>query len=326
MLTKQVLAALSSPGLAFRVAAQAGLELHTLDDQEARIAHPVHLALWRHAADASGDALFGLRVAKTLETASYGVLGYAMASSATLGDAWRRLQAYSALLYDELTLREERRSHQVVFKYELAGDAGPPALFEAALASFVLNARRLTAGRFQVTEVRLRHASQRNQLARHLAAPVYFERAENAIVAEAASLQLPIASADPGLAALLERYASELLGRLPRADDFVEQVRRFLLATLPSGVPSAEQAASRLGLSVRTLQRRLRDQGVGFRALVDRVRHEVAVEHLATPHVSVAQVAFMLGFSEDNAFDKAFRRWTGMSPSAFRRTKQSSTL
>jgi AraC-like DNA-binding protein len=247
------------------------------------------------------------------------VLGHALASSETLGDAWLRLRRYTALLYDELQLTQELRAGEAVLVYTLAGDAAPRPLFEAALASLVLNGRRLTGGRFAPLEVHLRHRDGGQALARALGVPVRSGRGAYALIADASSLALPVLGANAPLALVLDRYAAELLARLPRGDRLLEETRRLVLSSLASGVPLASVAARRLGLGPRTLQRRLNERGLSYRGLVDEIRREAALEYLQRADVSPGEIAFALGFSEAKAFQKAFRRWTGESPGGYRR-------
>ena len=146
-----------------------------------------------------------------------------------------------------------------------------------------------------------------------------FAAAEHALVLAAADLERPLASADPHLRRFMERDLARNLARLPAADDWAEAVRSVLAARLHRGPPDLEEIAGELGVSRRTLQRRLREQRVDFRRLRDEVRHRLAVGYLREPGRSVAEVALLLGYGEVSAFHHAFRRWTGASPGAWQR-------
>ena len=102
------------------------------------------------------------------------------------------------------------------------------------------------------------------------------------------------------------------------------RVRELLAAQIREGEPEQAQLARSLGMSERTLQRRLRDEGLAFAALVDKVRTELAELYLSDPKLAVFEVAFLLGYSEPSAFNRAFRRWTGQSPSQFRASREGS--
>lgn len=320
LLTRVVLAAAEQAGVPTgTLVAAAGLDPALLEDADARVPHPAHLAVWREAVARSGDDSFGLRVAALLEPRTYGVVGYAFAASATLAEAWERLSRHSRLLYDEVRLTRTERGDEVALGYTLGGRVGPDALYEAAVVSLTLNARRICGGALRPLRVVLRHRAPPRRLPQLLGAPVLFGQTEDALVVEREALSASVRGADPQLASILDRHAQDLLQRLPPvADDLVQQVRRVMVDALPGGLPDAATVANRLGLQVRTLQRRLRERGVTLHGLGDQVRQELARAHLANPQLPLAEVAFLLGFTEPSAFHKAFRRWTGQSPGAFR--------
>ena len=139
------------------------------------------------------------------------------------------------------------------------------------------------------------------------------------MLVSADQLALPVSAADPYLLAVLEQHADEALGRQAQARDGLrERVGRLLTQDLPRGVPTARQVASALGMSERTFARRLQAEDTSFRALVDDVRREMARSYLSDPELSLAQVAYLIGYGDQSAFSNSFRRWTGQSPRRFR--------
>ncbi len=148
--------------------------------------------------------------------------------------------------------------------------------------------------------------------------PVTFGHACSEIELEPAVLRLPIRDEDPAMSRLMERYAEEWLARLGGQASLVEQIRRHIYTELGNGVPSAEAIARPLGLSERSLSRRLRAEGLSYLEIVDSVRRELALVYLRNRSLKMAEVAFLLGFSELSAFYRAFRRWTGMTPAQVR--------
>ena len=124
---------------------------------------------------------------------------------------------------------------------------------------------------------------------------------------------------DPALFDLLDRHARGLAGRAPGEGEIAARVRASVAAELPGREPSVAAVARRLATSARTLQRRLGEEGTSFARLVDEVRRERAETFLRAGDVSIAEVSWLVGFSEQSAFTRAFRRWTGTSPTDFRR-------
>jgi AraC-like DNA-binding protein len=161
----------------------------------------------------------------------------------------------------------------------------------------------------------------------HLAffrAPVRFSTGMNGLFFPATLLNEPCVRNDPSLLTVLERYAAALLDRTPRGSGLAERVRATLLQEIREGEPKASNVANRLKMSVRTLNRLLGNEGTTFRELLDHLRNELAVRHLREDTLAIAEIAFLLGFSELSAFYRAFHRWTGQSPAEFRRSLRSS--
>ena len=135
---------------------------------------------------------------------------------------------------------------------------------------------------------------------------------------EGLDLARPLATTNPGVALASERLVTDYLARLDR-DDVVAQVKRELLGFFPAGTPTQSTVARAVGLSARTLHRRLAEAGTSFEKLLDETRRELAAEYVRRTDYSVGEVAYLLGFAETSSFNRAFRRWNGKSPSEFRR-------
>ncbi|MEM9072373.1 MAG: helix-turn-helix domain-containing protein, partial [Myxococcota bacterium] len=127
--------------------------------------------------------------------------------------------------------------------------------------------------------------------------------------------------ADRSMNQFFERYADDLLEQMQRGTTARARVRAIVEVELANGDPSSGQVAKRLAMSERSLRRTLREEGTTFREVVDEVRHGRALSLLRAPQMSVAQVAYLLGFSDVSTFSRAFKRWTGTSPRAFRRSE-----
>jgi AraC-like DNA-binding protein len=149
---------------------------------------------------------------------------------------------------------------------------------------------------------------------------VRFEQPTAAVLYSAEQMSLPIRLADPTLSGYLDDLASIKLGGLHDGDnqDLVSRVRQTLWDMLPGGRSDLWRTASAMGMSARTLQRRLGEQGTSFSRVLDDLRRELSDELLTGQRLAVSEVAFLLGYSEPRAFQRAFRRWRGVSPKKFR--------
>ena len=149
-------------------------------------------------------------------------------------------------------------------------------------------------------------------------APIVFGATCNAIVTKASRLDAPMLHANPRIAAAFEIHATQLLDGLSRTRGIAGRVRQEVMAQLQTGIISMSETGSRLGMSVATLRRRLEEEGVTFSSIVDDVRKSLSKQYLGDAALSVTEIAFLLGFSSVTAFGRAFKRWTGVSPIAYR--------
>ena len=154
--------------------------------------------------------------------------------------------------------------------------------------------------------------------ARLFRCPVIFDAPFNKLTFNSASLSLPIEQADEGLVRMLDRHAQELLAKYPPRDTVIDNARTVITRELNGGNPSLEHVAAQLGLSERTLQRKLQELGTSHNDLVEQIRRELAMRYLKEPDMAICEVAYLTGFSEPSSFHRAFKRWTGVTPGAFR--------
>lgn len=300
-----------------------GLDPALLDDPDRRIPFAQVAALYEEAARLTGDDAFGLHVGEESSPELFDVLGYVLVNSPTLNESLRRLVRYHAIWSDGAGFSLEVDGERARLAYEYPDPAPGPRRHdsEMTLSVAVSYARRVTGVEWAPREVSFRHPRPRStaEHRRIFRAPVKFNRPATELVFDRALLDLPIAKADPGLCDILDRQARELLAKMPRRDQFTERVREAIREALGEGDPRLETVSQRLGLSPRTLQRKLREEGASHQDLLDEVRCDLSKSYLRGRQLAVCEVAYLLGFSEPSAFHRAFRRWTGMTPRAFRR-------
>jgi AraC-like DNA-binding protein len=147
---------------------------------------------------------------------------------------------------------------------------------------------------------------------------VRFSQPVNVLAFRMADAERPLPTADPVLGRLLTGYAEEVIAQIPIPDAFVARARTAVLDELRGGDPAIATVARRLGTSTRTLQRRLGEAGTSHVKLVDECRHQLARHYLGDVNLSLGEIGYLLGFAQANAFHRAFRRWTGQTPAAFR--------
>jgi AraC-like DNA-binding protein len=148
-------------------------------------------------------------------------------------------------------------------------------------------------------------------------APLLFGAEQNRLIFDSDSIERLLDTGNPELARQSDAISSRYLARIER-HNIVARVREVLTQRLEGGEPSQEDVADILNVSARTLQRKLGDSGTTFKEILDESRHEMALAYLSSPQHSVNEITYLLGFSCTSSFTRAFRRWTGQSPSDWR--------
>lgn len=285
--------------------------------------------LWTFSERRMRDPLVGLHMSEAYNPGTLDILGYVILSCRTVGEVLNRFARYARLLNDGM-------------RVEVVNDAGLAWCrvdFDASMNNYLIrdsmhamdalwtgvarNLASLTAKPLSATEIWFRHelpsATVADEYVRVLGAPVRFGATDDRFIIPASHLDEPILSANPALLQLFEQHAETVLARLETHGSRAGQVMRVLAERMKGAVPTLGDVARELAMSERNLQRALREDGTSFQQLVDELRCELAISHLANPATSTGQVGFLLGFSEPSAFHRAFKRWTGKAPSAYRR-------
>jgi AraC-like DNA-binding protein len=300
----------------------AGLTRESLEDPDARLPGPRVLALWDALRERAADPALQLVAPTSLPFGAYRVIDYLVGASATVGDGLRRFARFFRLIADGVTLGIERDDEEHRLRLA-AADGGPvaPVYVDYVFAALVSRIRMRIRPHLRVRRVELRQPPPptTGPYGRLFRAPVRFGAAADRLCFSGEEWDSPMESADAALARLLEEHARILAQRIPHPASGVRaEALRAMASALPDG-GSAEDVARALHVSVRTLQRKLVAAGTTFREVSDTVRAQLAREYLADPAVSMAEVAVLLGFSDQSSFNRAFRRWTGESPGRWRR-------
>jgi AraC-like DNA-binding protein len=240
----------------------------------------------------------------------------------TVESAIQKVARYHGLLADFIELRLTQQSDYAYLSWEpVQGDVALDRQHSESIAVMLASLfRGLTEDGIHLIEVRFDHPRPDDpaEHRRVLRCPVVFGWPRNELVIRRQDLSLPIFLANPELLDVLERYAQNLLERLHRPDTWAGRATRSLGKILARGEkPSIDAVAFDLALSTRHLQSQLKAEGTAYRQLLDQVRKELAMDYLKRAEMSMCDIAFLLGFSEQSAFTHAFRRWTGSSPTQY---------
>ena len=296
----------------------AALDEAALLDRDARLPLSGMVAMGRAIVEARPGVNVGLHMLQRLKPAALGALGYALANCATLAEALTTFVRYQGFLSDALRWHRPDPLTLVVEAAPELASLGHPV--ETAVGLWVVLSRSLSGVRWIPRAVSFRHAplgSPREHAELFGVAPSFGAK-RDALVFDAGTLDLPVHGAERALRSPLLRL---LEGRLavPVEPEVLARLRVELRGRLARGAADRNTVARSLGMSERTLARRLREAGTSYQVALEETRRGLALDLLANPALAVYELAFLLGYSEPSTFHRAFRRWTGQSPHAWRR-------
>jgi AraC-like DNA-binding protein len=301
--------------------AASGIDSAILGRRGARVGGGAAIEAWQRSTKRMGDPLFGLTLGERMPLGAMNMLDYLVISSANIGDAVGRVARYAPLMATSERLSLTVEGDEAHFQYHNV--ANIPYAIEMIVGMFAQRARDLFGPSWSLKRVCFQHAplGPRATYDRICQAPVQFEMPVTEIVFARELMAAPMAGADARLNAIFVAEAEAALATLAPpmgAPSFIDTVKRVLEDGLNERDLTLTRLADRLGVSTRTLQRRLRAAGVTHRGLVSGVRKELAARSLAA-RVSQGQIARALGYSGAGAFQRAFKRWSGVTPGGLRR-------
>lgn len=297
-----------------------GISLAALDEPDARLSYDLAARLGERAIAVSGDDAFGLRLARDVEGPAHVDSGLLlMMASPTVRVAFERMVAIQRYWGDgdRTTLRPVTGGLAV--GYSLPGSLATSEAYarhanECALAEIALGVRALSGQPVNARVVRFRHRApaRTSEHEAVFSCSIEFDANSDEIVFDDAVLETPMAHANAAFSAIFAQHVATAMARLPAMQGMTDRVRGAVRVSLGAS-PTLGDTARVLGVSGRTLQRRLQLEGTSFAEVLDGVRRELARDHLARG-LELADVASRLGYADTTAFHHAFRRWTGSSP------------
>ena len=283
-----------------------------------------YFSLIERIADDDGPRIkFHIRAASTMTCEDYGAVGLAWKTAPHLMTAFERLERYSRLFVGDVSqyqMEEMGEFTRWSMLRALPRERGMLLSNEATLVTFMSLCRQAMGPEFAPVSVHYRHDAVGcpDAFEQYFQSPVEFGAEFDGYVFRTEDLMKPTRLADVGVWSFLDNEIERQLSDREGADSLEARVRAEISLALSDGLPPVSVISEKLGLSPRTLQRRLSDVGVSYQALVDQSRHMLAQKLLRETRYSLAEVAFLTGFSEQSAFNRAFRRWEGRPPGSFR--------
>lgn len=293
-----------------------GLDPLKLDDPQARYPLDRIRELWRMANEQIANPCWGLAAGGLWRPTDFHALGYAFLASGTLESAFKRLDRYFRIVIQDLTMQSAATQDTVSRTHTVPTAAldDLPAAQDARLSVVMKMCRDVYGEEFRLREVQLAHPWQACGYEDYFGCPVRYDadRAGFTIALEVMRRPLPAKNRD--LARANDRVLQDVERRLTDSST-IGRVRRAVLDSLSAGKPSAKDVARALAVSHRTLQRKLQDEGTTFQDVLDAVRKDLAEQYIRSGEYNLLEVTYLTGFSNSSALSRAYKKWTGRTPS-----------
>ncbi|MCA0318920.1 MAG: AraC family transcriptional regulator [Proteobacteria bacterium] len=279
-----------------------------------------YFALWRAVEALSNDPAIGLRMTVETDTSVHPPATMSAFFARDYRDGLQRLARFKRLCTpEELTLTEADGECRIAVRWLFTTEAEPDAATDVIFAAILELGRRGTGRPIRPLRVEMtRPASVSNAHCSYFDCPIRTGCSQNALVLRAGDLDLPFAGHNPDLLAILDSSLTASLGEIEAQSTLPEQVKILIKRRIASGKPEIGDVARELGMSERSLQRRIAEHGASYRGLLDEARQELGRHLLADGRNRIDEIAFLLGFQDTGSFYRAFRGWEGVTPATWR--------
>ena len=299
----------------------AGIDRQTAEHPDGEITFGQMRDFWQNAFRLSGDPLLGMHTAHHVEIGDYKYLDYLIIHAATVGDSIQNICRYTALINTWINWEIQETDDDIsVCMTSKAGMIWPHA-YEFVFSLVTKRMRQVTTENWVPERVCFPFPSPPDSQAHqdYFRTTLQYDAPVGKLVISRESWNEALPSSDQQLMSVLDEHARMLLAKRPLPDDFVDLVRKAIVRELHGGQALRKNIAEKLNMSPSTMQRRLDKQGVIYADLVDEVRADLAKTKLQGSDLSLPEIGLLLGFSEQSAFSRAFKRWTGKTPREYRR-------
>ena len=296
-----------------------------IEDPNARFDYTKIDQLWFDAVTIVGDPNFGLKAAKYWHPSTMGALGYAWLTSTNLHTALIRFERYMTILTEgaklDITVIYNDGSDDELSVHLNYNETSKqqPTRTDSFMAMLFAMCRANCGEDFHPTSISLTHnkPDDMSEFVALFECPIHFNAAQNRFNVSKEVADMRLVSANPQLDLINDRIIVETLARLEK-DNIIAQVKAEILRQLPSGEVTETSVADAMYISKRSLQRKLQKENTTTRSIYNDLRKELAEKYLQDSHINLIDIAFNLGFSEYSSFSRAFKKWTGISPRAYR--------
>jgi len=297
-----------------------GFTINTDEESDELLDAEIYWKLLQAAIDETGNQSLGLEFGISAEPDRWGVVGYIMSCCHTLADAIECQLRYQDLIGSIGSVTRVQEGSDILMAWNTEGEPYPP-IAEEAMAGWVKFARWITATNHAPSSVYFRHPEPKN-LAPYtdfFQCKLVFNAPFIGLAFPATLLTTTLKQPDENMKKWLLLHADEKLTTLQGSQQLSYALKKYIEQTLPKQIPTLNDAANALSLTKRTLQRRLAEEGTNFSGFLEQTRHSFAKRYLTSSNRSLVEVTFLLGFSEQSAFTRAFKKIEHQTPSEYRK-------
>jgi AraC-like DNA-binding protein len=303
---------------------RAGLPLSLFSSGPILVTTEQLFMLWYGIGEISGDPAIGLKLVDRVPVGQHHPASIAAHHARNFRDGLQRMARYKMLCgSEEMRMSEKGNECVLEFSWLLSREKIPPFLLDAAFGSMLQLGRRGTGVPIRPLRIELRQSVEHREIReQYFGCPIKFKATRNAIVFRKSDLDLPFITYNAELVAMLSPQIDREVARTKSQLTVTSRVKWVLMRLLGGPSPEINDVAKELGMSCRTLQRRITNERTTFRRLISDARRELARSYLLQPALELGEVACLLGYEDPNSFFRAFREWEGTTPSEWRRGRK----
>ncbi len=302
---------------------QLGLDISTLDSPDATISLRDYTSLLNLAAEELQDPHFGLQMGQRADVRKYGAFGLRLYYSKTIGEGIAFVSSFTRCIQQATLARVRSLGHTNLLTLDFLDADGQDLslVTEAQLAFYVRWIRQTHRSGWDPLKVYLRRPQPQNinRLKQYFRAPILFDHEFDGLEFTNGTARTPLTNHDPDLCQILEDHLTKQSGKWPQWHNLKSVVTAEIKQGLEANTVQIEKVSEQLGYSTRTLQRRLKSQGIEYSGLVEDVRCCSALTMLEQGNKSISDISFSLGYADVSSFSRAFQRWQGISPNQHRK-------
>lgn len=298
-----------------------GIACTHLHQPETRLDHTLYTSIWQTLLDHTGDHNLGLHAGENLNILNGNILSQLAANSATLEAALKNICQFHDIMASnpQPTLIESGSDTLFALNFHHQPSTMARQTSECMFASMLTVIRQMMREPISPQEVCFTHSQPEHHtdVESFFCCPVKFQCEKTSMRFSAEQLAMTVPFANAEFLETMQLHAAQLLKKLRSPKTWSDRVECELISAILSAVYDINTIASSLAVSTRKLQQKLKEENTNFKSLLDKVRTEIAIDHLQQGKTSIAELANLLGFSEQSAFNHAFKRWTGKTPSNY---------